>query len=196
MLVSIQAMIFCDEPFYNEPVYNDAYLRDPSRSHEVFYQSQSKAYSKCIYGMTVRYAILNWLTQPPKIWKDIAAGHFKRNANRILQTAEKWAEEQTRENQNGDPTLPVLFSWRQAKEAVPPMLPELEASLKAYGATYKLKQPTPSRPQNQPNIHYRHGGHGPGYGGGSGGYVGGFSSGFNRNHGGNHGGGYGGFGGF
>ncbi|EOA81521.1 uncharacterized protein SETTUDRAFT_78313, partial [Exserohilum turcica Et28A] len=84
VLISIQAMILCEDPENNEPGYAARYgrrLAGPS------------AYTMSARSLTVVYAIRNWANQPPALWKDIAEAHFKRTANKILQTAERWAKE-------------------------------------------------------------------------------------------------------
>ncbi|KAH6626652.1 hypothetical protein B0J18DRAFT_365741 [Chaetomium sp. MPI-SDFR-AT-0129] len=58
LLVSIQAMIFTDAPYYNEPGYE--LKQDIHRS---------ESYNRCIEDLTVRHAILYWLVSrlaPPK----------------------------------------------------------------------------------------------------------------------------------
>ncbi|KAK4035221.1 hypothetical protein C8A01DRAFT_18093 [Parachaetomium inaequale] len=52
LLVSIQAMIFNDQPYYNEPGYE---LRDNPTS--------SQHYNRIIEQLTIRYAMLPWLTE-------------------------------------------------------------------------------------------------------------------------------------
>ncbi|KAF2270792.1 hypothetical protein CC78DRAFT_588598 [Lojkania enalia] len=79
VLISIQAMILCDEPICNEP------------SQEGFRgSSESQSYNQNLRKLTTRYAILDWVENPPALWKDITVQHFKRNGARILQTVGQW----------------------------------------------------------------------------------------------------------
>ncbi|KAH6850516.1 hypothetical protein B0I37DRAFT_413911 [Chaetomium sp. MPI-CAGE-AT-0009] len=52
LLVSIQAMIFNDQPYYNEPGYE---LRS--------YPTQAQEYNRAIEALTVRYAMIPWLAE-------------------------------------------------------------------------------------------------------------------------------------
>ncbi|KAJ4293216.1 glycylpeptide N-tetradecanoyltransferase [Kalmusia sp. IMI 367209] len=77
VLVSIQAMIFCEEPMYNEPVLG------PYQNQ----QNESAAYNQVVRGLAVRYAILNWLESPSIL---IAYFQFKQKAGKILETVQGW----------------------------------------------------------------------------------------------------------
>lgn len=74
-------MIFCDDPWCNEPG-REGQSGTP----------QSKHYNQSIQAMTVRYAMLGWL-QPGhnSIWKDIVKEHFTNNAVTILKKVKEWA---------------------------------------------------------------------------------------------------------
>ena len=61
VLVSIQSMIFCDEPWYNEPG------RERSRN-----DAQSKAYNAAVRAMTVQYALMSWM---PPAHRPVIAGN-------------------------------------------------------------------------------------------------------------------------
>ncbi|KAK5678176.1 hypothetical protein LTS10_009346 [Elasticomyces elasticus] len=108
VLVSIQAMIFCDEPHCNEPSFE----RD--RGSE-----QSKAYNRAVHAMTVKHAMLEWLgvktstgnirsrrgrtlgdvdggvestkvTVNVGIWGDVVEKHFATNDAKIMEIVETW----------------------------------------------------------------------------------------------------------
>ncbi|TKA72159.1 hypothetical protein B0A55_08364 [Friedmanniomyces simplex] len=103
VLVSIQAMIFCDEPHCNEPSFE----HDRGSEH-------SKAYNRNVYVMTVKHAMLEWLGvktsgglmrsrrgrtlaesnehQPPGdgIWGDVVEKHFEIKQTDILKTLDTW----------------------------------------------------------------------------------------------------------
>ncbi|KAK5722687.1 hypothetical protein LTR15_005919 [Elasticomyces elasticus] len=109
VLVSIQAMIFCDEPHCNEPSFE----RD--RGSE-----QSKAYNRAVHAMTVKHAMLEWLgvktstgnirsrrgrtlgdvdggVESTKvvvndgIWGEVVEKHFATNDAKIMETVGTWA---------------------------------------------------------------------------------------------------------
>ncbi|KAK5694278.1 hypothetical protein LTR97_009900 [Elasticomyces elasticus] len=111
VLVSIQAMIFCDEPHCNEPSFE----RD--RGSE-----QSKAYNRAVHAMTVKHAMLEWLgvktstgnirsrrgrtlgdvdggVESTKvvvndgIWGEVVEKHFATNDAKIMETVGTWAAE-------------------------------------------------------------------------------------------------------
>lgn len=68
ILVSIQAMVFCDEPWYNEPGRNS----NPTAS---------RAHNRELQGHTVRHAMLGWLRPPAgsggdPVWGEVVREHF------------------------------------------------------------------------------------------------------------------------
>ncbi len=116
VLVSIQAMIFCDEPHCNEPGFEFEAGSE-----------QSKEYNRNLYPMVIKYAMLEWLTgernvtsarqhynplkpedlndpavveryrrpgatiDKSKIWSDVVKKHFQVKENEIVTTvATKW----------------------------------------------------------------------------------------------------------
>ncbi|KAK3626163.1 hypothetical protein LTR56_019951 [Elasticomyces elasticus] len=78
VLVSIQAMIFCDEPWYNEP--GRSTNRDASLRH-----------NQELQGYTVQHALLYWLTpELDPVWGDVVERHFATNAQAIERTVASW----------------------------------------------------------------------------------------------------------
>jgi hypothetical protein len=76
-------MIFCDEPWCNEPG------REAHRGTQM-----SKDYNKTVHALTVRYAMLNWLqANHDTVWNDIVTEHFRNNADTIVKMVNKWAED-------------------------------------------------------------------------------------------------------
>ncbi|KAF2867286.1 hypothetical protein BDV95DRAFT_647791 [Massariosphaeria phaeospora] len=112
VMISIQAMILCEEPFCNEPSFGSA------RGTR-----ESKMYNKRCQSLTIQYAMLNWLTSPPPLWQDVVNLHFKKSASQILQTVERWAKQgDTGSNSfRFDPVSPVA-SFK----------PQLQATLQPY----------------------------------------------------------------
>ncbi|KAK1072659.1 hypothetical protein LTR74_002451 [Friedmanniomyces endolithicus] len=95
VLVSIQAMIFCDEPRCNEPHLESDHGSEASR-----------AYNRNVYAMTVQHAMLEWLgVQTARrsrreravvvpssggVWSDVVARHFGDRSNDIVRTVGRW----------------------------------------------------------------------------------------------------------
>ncbi|KAL5117759.1 hypothetical protein ACEQ8H_004369 [Pleosporales sp. CAS-2024a] len=86
VLISIQAMILCEEPWYNEPGREASYEGSSSA------EGPSAVYNAALTRHTVRTAMLDWLERPPALWKDVVDQHFSANADKILQTAVEWSE--------------------------------------------------------------------------------------------------------
>jgi len=86
VLVSIQSMILCSEPWRNEPGNSDADDR--------YALNACKEYSIHRQCFTVRYATINWLTAVRKrkgLWDDIIRHHFKAHGDEILKTVKGWS---------------------------------------------------------------------------------------------------------
>ena len=81
VLLSIQAMIFCEEPWCNEPG------RENSAGSQ-----QSKDYNRTVQGWTVQHAMAEWLKQvgDEGIWSDIVVQHFQTSGSEIFAKAEEW----------------------------------------------------------------------------------------------------------
>ncbi|KAK3116496.1 glycylpeptide N-tetradecanoyltransferase [Teratosphaeriaceae sp. CCFEE 6253] len=79
ILVSIQAMIFCDEPWYNEP----------DRGKD---QVGSLTYNWRLQGYTVYWAMMDWLCRAAvgSVWEDVVLRHFATNAEAIERTVDNW----------------------------------------------------------------------------------------------------------
>ena len=88
ILVSIQAMIFCEEPWYNEPG-----REDPRITRDVRPAPISNRYTSKVRVQTVQYCMLPWL-QAQGIWGEIVAKHFRTNKQQILGTTQRWAQEE------------------------------------------------------------------------------------------------------
>ncbi|KAF2132368.1 hypothetical protein P153DRAFT_275574, partial [Dothidotthia symphoricarpi CBS 119687] len=79
VLVSIQAMILCADPLNNEPGIG-------------MDRSSIESYTKMVRGLTTKYAVLAWAKSPPTLWADVVNSHFRKKADRILQTVDQWAQ--------------------------------------------------------------------------------------------------------
>ncbi|KXT04310.1 hypothetical protein AC578_7966 [Pseudocercospora eumusae] len=120
VLVSIQAMIFCDNPWQNEPGRED--MPDA--------EEQNKRYNRKLHPHTVQHGMLDWLERrkhtmiqgpperhgrrrveetsvidaEPSIWDEIVKRHFDDNADDIVATVSKWVSDV------GPPPTPVRRS--------------------------------------------------------------------------------------
>lgn len=114
-------MIFCDEPWCNEP----------GREGQSGSQ-QSKNYNKTIQALTIRYAILNWLQSINNgIWNDVVCEHFKNSADTILDTVDKWAKDSS----------PTRLMPSPGVRATPlPGLPQLALQLGDILSAFKARQ--------------------------------------------------------
>ncbi|CAK1358256.1 unnamed protein product [Cercospora beticola] len=115
VLVSIQSMILCEKPFYNEPGYANQPQAEP----------QSKKYNEALYHRTIKNGMLDWLDRrryspaapgprvmggfysrardaeqdtgtidkSKDIWDDIVKKHFASCEQEILKTVKKWMAE-------------------------------------------------------------------------------------------------------
>lgn len=84
VLVSIQAMILCDEPYYNEPGWSN----DKGTSREYL----AHLYHATIRHATMNYAMLDYLLAPPYGFEDAVRTHFKLKKQAICSQIEKWKD--------------------------------------------------------------------------------------------------------
>ncbi|KAL6712501.1 hypothetical protein ACN47E_000378 [Coniothyrium glycines] len=158
ILVSIQAMIFCDEPWYNEPGREATYKGDSENS-------PSATYNRRLHDKTVNYAMLAWLDGMPPLWKELVVQHFHDNGNKILQTVSEWAkaiihyDNETQKLLEKNAMDKVM--GRRAKSesnGFPTMLFRLQHALKPYGATFVIPElpraivAQPAQTRNQWNL--------------------------------------------
>jgi ubiquitin-protein ligase len=119
ILVSVQSMIFCDEPWYNEPG-REWLPNDPS----------SRSYNLVIRRLTLSYALLPWaatliktqavhdnqnsankdkgkdkcniIAASDEVWKDVISRHFHGdNGQLIMGTVEGWVKESDAQTEIG-----------------------------------------------------------------------------------------------
>ncbi|KAL6150952.1 hypothetical protein ACJQWK_10911 [Exserohilum turcicum] len=163
VLISIQAMILCEEPWYNEPGREVGY-------HQSTAGSPSERYNQKLQGDTIRYALLEWLEKPPGLWKDVVAHHFTQHGDAILKRVEEWANDIEKQPLKRSQRTGADFQdWSEFENsylyalgntvmtsAVYSMMSSLETALQSYGATYKIKcvapPPTPKPPGSKPLL--------------------------------------------
>lgn len=128
VLVSIQALILNDKPFFNEPGYDNRYTG-------VTGEQRSKEYNENIFIMSLKTMIYT-LRRPPKHFEDLVVGHFRSRAHAILSACCAYMEgvevggtmvnEITPENKSGS---------KPFKAAVGRMVNGLVSFFGRYGAT-------------------------------------------------------------
>ncbi|RMZ11791.1 hypothetical protein D0860_03241 [Hortaea werneckii] len=79
VLVSIQAMIFCDEPWCNEP----------GRENQAE-TLQSQEYSRGLRPHTIKAAMLDWMANEDTIWSEVVRRHFEIHENEIVACVDEW----------------------------------------------------------------------------------------------------------
>ncbi|KAH9939239.1 ubiquitin conjugating enzyme family protein [Epithele typhae] len=89
VLISIQSMILCDEPYLNEPGWANSGGTP-----------KSIAYSANVKRMVVRTAMLGNLRNPPEPFGDVIRTHFRLKARSMIAQLDKWLAED-----DGQPTV-------------------------------------------------------------------------------------------
>ncbi|KAI0690863.1 ubiquitin conjugating enzyme family protein [Cytidiella melzeri] len=79
VLISIQSMILCEEPYLNEPGWANCAGT-----------AQSKQYSANVRRMVVRTAMLGNLKNPPAPFADVIRTHFRLKARSIIKQLDEW----------------------------------------------------------------------------------------------------------
>ncbi len=69
VLISIQSLILCPEPYYNEPGYDRIY----GTAHG---DQESHKYSEEVFKHNLKYAVLGQLHNPPEGFEEIVRSHF------------------------------------------------------------------------------------------------------------------------
>ncbi|KAF8655221.1 hypothetical protein AX16_003128 [Volvariella volvacea WC 439] len=90
VLISIQSMILCDEPYLNEPGWASSGGTP-----------QSHAYSANVRRMVVKTAMLGNLLEPPEPFEDVIRTHFRVKARSITAQLDDWLSKD-----DGRSTLP------------------------------------------------------------------------------------------
>ena len=86
VLVSIQSLIFVENPYFNEPGYEKDIHNDKGKRRSLEYNdSRQKA--------TIEWAMIDMIKNSPNEFKDIIINHFKYKKDAINNTIEKWYNE-------------------------------------------------------------------------------------------------------
>lgn len=85
VLVSIQSLILCPEPYYNEPGYERHYGTSVGNT-------ESNKYNEDVLRNNLKYAILGQLSQPPEGFQDIVLAHFYLKRHSLISELEAMME--------------------------------------------------------------------------------------------------------
>ncbi|KAA6422458.1 MAG: baculoviral IAP repeat-containing 6 [Trebouxia sp. A1-2] len=86
MLISIQSLIFVDEPYFNEPGYEGT-MHTPEGDRA------SRAYNQNIRENTLHWAIFQALKSPPPCFAKLVKQHFQLRKDSITATCRQWIED-------------------------------------------------------------------------------------------------------
>ena len=86
LAVSIQALIFVGDPYFNEPGYE-------ASMHTSAGQEKSRTYNENIRLRTMQWAMLDVLKSPPEHFEDVVTAHFQLKAAAIIETTRVWVKE-------------------------------------------------------------------------------------------------------
>ncbi|KAF2110227.1 hypothetical protein BDV96DRAFT_584595 [Lophiotrema nucula] len=140
ILISIQAMILCEDPIRNEPS-QESIPRGSHMSHE---------YNKEVRRMTVQHAILPWLQKVPALWQDVAVKHFKKNGAKIMRTLGQWENDPFRSASRGDRFMhPGTMGYPGGTSglSIQVLKPQVMAGLQKMGL--QIEMPSAALPQQQ-----------------------------------------------
>ncbi|KAG5029324.1 hypothetical protein JHK87_012838 [Glycine soja] len=84
VLVSIQALILNEKPFFNEPGYPSTYPGSEG-------QRRSKEYNESTFILSLK-TMMYTLRKPPKHFEELVAGHFRTRAFEILRACKSYTE--------------------------------------------------------------------------------------------------------
>jgi ubiquitin-protein ligase len=86
VLVSIQSLIFVDQPYFNEPGYEKDYGTNKGTKKSNEYNEQLQYY-------TIELAMIDQIINSPPEYKQVIMSHFKIKKNDILLTCKKWVDQ-------------------------------------------------------------------------------------------------------
>jgi len=105
LLVSIQSLILVEEPFYNEPGYEN-------HTNDLGYQMRSLKMNSILKKYVVKFAIIEMLRKPPEHFKEAVLEYFRKKKDIILLEVSKWIKESLPfANQQGTNIGPQDFNY-------------------------------------------------------------------------------------
>lgn len=85
VLISIQSLILCSEPYYNEPGYERMYGTPQG-------DSESLKYSEEVFKNNLRHAIIGQLQNPPEGFEQVIKAHFFLKRHILIKELEQMLE--------------------------------------------------------------------------------------------------------
>ena len=85
VLVSIQSLILCPEPYFNEPGYQGSYGTKDGNA-------RSLKYSQDVFLNNLKHAVLGQISNPPKGFEKVIKTHFYLKKDSLLEEYEKLAQ--------------------------------------------------------------------------------------------------------
>lgn len=147
VFVSIQSLIFIDEPYFNEPGFE---AKLGTRAGRI----DSDLYNETIRAATLRWAILEHLKSPPLGFESLITEHFKHRRVEIMRTCRSWLKDA-----KGSPTvgyeeklIKLVTEVRALLQALEPFEEAMEeAQLQAAPSKpAEVKQETKRGPHRDP----------------------------------------------
>lgn len=128
VFVSIQSMVFCDEPWCNEPGRENQVGSGPSLS-----------YNRTIRMLTMEHAMLTWAKQqqddPNKngLWSEVVERHFRTNAKSMIERVKAWTKMDKPDRPKPTPTPEWTVAPNHVVQADAPMYPNAPLVYAANG---------------------------------------------------------------
>lgn len=148
VLVSLQAMVFCEQPWFNEPGREHSYDKNAANA-------AAERYNHGLRELTVRLGLLDWLDKMPQIWRDVVEQHFRANADKILRAVIGWSKEKRPDLPPGaldfSPLMGAFYS-RGRRSGYRETLPRLHELLQKYGATVALPELPDTEAEAEPRA--------------------------------------------
>jgi len=85
VLISIQSLILCPEPYYNEPGFERNYGTSAGNA-------ESNRYNEEVFKNNLKFAILSQLSSPPEGFEDVTKAHFYLRRHSLLKELETQQE--------------------------------------------------------------------------------------------------------
>jgi baculoviral IAP repeat-containing protein 6 len=88
VLISIQSLIFIDQPYFNEPGYEHNINTEQGKR-------DSSKYNQGVQYNTLCWAMVDMIKNPPKGFEDIIRNHFRMKKSHIMNTVHEWLKNST-----------------------------------------------------------------------------------------------------
>jgi len=109
VLISIQSLIFIDQPYFNEPGYQSSFGTSDG-------MKRSENYNKNIQHNTIKWAMIDMLQHPPFGFEEIIHNHFKLKKDHIMAETHKWATTETHKLTTTSKLPEILLQYNKLSE--------------------------------------------------------------------------------